>query len=65
MIDATRARAIFPYALRYKLVLFFLVVAFCVLGYRAVELAIASPLPPSVIDQGPKIRRGVIFDSRG
>ncbi|HNE18846.1 MAG TPA: hypothetical protein PLF85_03975, partial [Turneriella sp.] len=65
MIDAKQNRSASPFALRYKLALLLLVILFIVLAYRAVELAIASPLPPSVIEQAQKVRRGVVFDSRG
>lgn len=65
MIDARQRRHSAPFALRYKLALLTLVLLFAVLAYRAVELAIASPLPPSVIEQAQKVRRGVIFDARG
>lgn len=65
MIDGKQSRGSSQFALRYKLVLLVLALVFGVLAFRAIELAIASPLPPSVIEQAQKVRRGVIFDSRG
>lgn len=65
MIDAKQNRAPSPFALRYKLSLVIFLVLFAVLAFRAIELAIASPLPPSVMGEATKVRRGVIFDSRG
>lgn len=65
MIDAKQNRPPSPFALRYKFTLLIFLVLFAVLAFRAVELAIASPLPPSVIGESQKVRRGVIFDARG
>jgi cell division protein FtsI/penicillin-binding protein 2 len=65
MIDAKQSRPAMPFALRYKLVILLLLLIFFILAYRAVELAIASPLPPSIIEQAQKVRRGIVFDSRG
>jgi cell division protein FtsI/penicillin-binding protein 2 len=65
MIDAKQNRQPAPFALRYKFVLLVLFALFMTLAFRAVELAIASPLPVSVIGAAQKVRRGVIFDSRG
>ena len=65
MIDAKQNRQPSPFALRYKFTLLIFMLLFAVLVFRAVELAIASPLPPSVIGDSQKVRRGVIFDARG
>lgn len=65
MIDAKRKSNPTPFAFRYKIFLAVLVLLFVILAYRAVELAIASPLPPSAVGEAQKVRRGVIFDSRG
>jgi cell division protein FtsI/penicillin-binding protein 2 len=65
MIDAKQNRLPSPFALRYKFTLFIFLILFAVLMFRAIELAIASPLPPSVIGEAQKVRRGVIFDARG
>ncbi|HRP69794.1 MAG TPA: hypothetical protein PLY93_09720, partial [Turneriella sp.] len=65
MIDAKQNRSGKPFTLRYRLFLFFLFILFFILAYRAVELVVASPLPPSVMGEAQKVRRGVIFDARG
>ncbi|MFO1525584.1 MAG: penicillin-binding transpeptidase domain-containing protein [Turneriella sp.] len=65
MIDGKQTKHTGQFTLRYKLALLVLLVVFAVLAFRAIELAIASPLPPSVIGEAQKVRRGVIFDARG
>lgn len=65
MIDGKQTKNVSQFALRYKFTLLVFALIFGVLAFRAIELAIASPLPPSVIEQAQKVRRGVIFDSRG
>ncbi|MBV6493109.1 MAG: Stage V sporulation protein D [Turneriella sp.] len=65
MIDAKHNHSQTLFSLRYKIILVFLLFIFFIMAYRAVELALASPLPPSVIGDAPKVRRGVIFDARG
>jgi cell division protein FtsI/penicillin-binding protein 2 len=65
MIDAKQSRPPSPFALRYKFTLLIFMLLFGVLVFRAIELAIASPLPPSVIGETQKVRRGGIFDARG
>lgn len=65
MIDAKLNRHPRSFALRYKFALLIFAGLFAVLAFRAVELAIASPLPPSVIGEAQKVRRGVILDARG
>lgn len=65
MIDAKQNRQPSPFALRYRFTLLVFALVFGVLVFRAIELAIASPLPPSVIGDSQKVRRGVIFDARG
>ena len=65
MIDGKQAKNTSQFAFRYKFTLLVFALIFGVLAFRAIELAIASPLPPSVIEQAQKVRRGVVFDSRG
>lgn len=65
MIDAKQNKGFSPFALRYKLALIVIGALFLVLTFRAIELAIASPLPPSVMGETTKVRRGGIFDVRG
>ena len=65
MIDGKQQRAQSEFALRYKIALLAFMLLFGVLAFRAIELAIASPLPKSVLEQAQKVRRGVIFDARG
>ena len=65
MIDGKQQRSQSAFALRYKVALLAFLLFFGVLAFRAIELAIASPLPKSVLEQAQKVRRGVIFDSRG
>ncbi len=65
MIDGKQQRAPSEFTVRYKLALLVIFGLFLVLAFRAIELAIASPLPRSVLEQSQKVRRGVIFDARG
>jgi len=65
MIDAKQTRGTSPFAIRYKLALMGLFGVFTILAFRAIELAIFSPLPPSVMGEATKVRRGGIFDVRG
>ncbi|AFM14752.1 penicillin-binding transpeptidase domain-containing protein [Turneriella parva] len=65
MIDGKQQRTQSEFALRYKVALLAFLLLFGVLAFRAIELAIASPLPKSVLEQAQKVRRGVIFDARG